>query len=593
MMTFSRTTLRLWICLIVGLSPAAARAQQQVAAGFVPNRTAVGTSVQYQVQIRGAESQGGTAPTFSLPGLKFRYMGPNSSVQMKAENGRFTRESILTFIYDVEAAQAGSYTMPATRFDFDGKVYETVPVTLKVDGQEQFHFLEIRILKQSAYVGETLPVEFRLHVDAERRWEPEAMPEFSSEGFIKQKFPEARKESTRKDGREYDVLVFRTTITPTKAGKLSLGPVQIPFIAQVPRAQNNRRQRSLFDMFNDPMFAENQRIIARAEAIEVDVKPLPTQGRPPGFSGAVGQFTFQAEGTPKRVKVGDPVTMKLTVAGKGNFDRVETPVMTDSKGWRHYPPASHFKAEDEVNYKGEKTFDMAVIPEAVQTAMPQFEFVFFDPEKAQYVTLKSSPEPLTVEGAPAAPAPAAVPASPFAAPKDQVPEAPKAVTDILGLRYDFGLVVSSFDPLYRREPFWLAQLIPLGGLLLLLAIKFGRTEGSAKETNTLRREKTALLAKIRRGASEDAEWWGAAMRILQIQTALATGRVPESVDAAAVRSWQRADVDTAEVVEEIFNARAELLYAGGGTGPGSGVPAATRQRVLAVLEKFEKSHAKS
>ena len=41
---------------------------------------------------------------------------------------------------------------------------------------------------------------------------------------------------------------------------------------------------------------------------------------------------------------------------------------------------------------------MAVIPEVKKTAMPVFEFSYFDPEQAKYVTLKSEPAPLTVQG---------------------------------------------------------------------------------------------------------------------------------------------------------------------------------------------------
>ena len=53
------------------------------------------------------------------------------------------------------------------------------------------------------------------------------------------------------------------------------------------------------------------------------MKPLPVErSRPPDFSGAVGQFKFTAEGNPNRVKIGDPVTMKMKVTGSGNFDRM-------------------------------------------------------------------------------------------------------------------------------------------------------------------------------------------------------------------------------------------------------------------------------
>jgi hypothetical protein len=47
-----------------------------------------------------------------------------------------------------------------------------------------------------------------------------------------------------------------------------------------------------------------------------------------------------------------------------------------------------------------------------------------------------------------------------------------------------------------------------------------------------------------------------------------------------------------KTIEEIFNSRAELHYAGGGGSSGE-VSAAERERVLGVLKQLEKDHAKS
>ena len=124
--------------------------------------------------------------------------------------------------------------------------------------------------RKTAYVGETVPVEIRLGIDSRVRWQPEAMPVIPGEGFTKQKLPEPRQERGNKDGREVDVLVFRTAITPSKAGKIELGPIEIPYVAQVPRAQRNRPRGFLDDVFGDPFFSVNQRFKARAEAVELE-----------------------------------------------------------------------------------------------------------------------------------------------------------------------------------------------------------------------------------------------------------------------------------------------------------------------------------
>ena len=76
--------------------------------------------------------------------------------------------------------------------------------------------------------------------------------------------------------------------------------------------------------------------------------------------------------------------------------------------------------------------------------------------------------------------------------------------------------------------------------------------------------------------------------MIQWETALATDRTAGSIDAAFARASRQLDAETAEGVERIFSARAELLYAGM-SGGGGRLSADERRGVLATLEKFERS----
>ena len=96
--------------------------------------------------------------------------------------------------------------------------------------------------------------------------------------------------------------------------------------------------------------------------------------------------------------------MKMKITGRGNFDGVTAPVLTDPAGWRTYPASTKFDPDDPVNVTGTKTFEMAVIPETKKVTMPVFQFSYFDPGTEKYVTSTSQASPLTVEGeAPPAP----------------------------------------------------------------------------------------------------------------------------------------------------------------------------------------------
>ncbi|MEA3212990.1 MAG: hypothetical protein QOE70_6047 [Chthoniobacter sp.] len=590
-----------WLLLFCG---AAVAAEISVGASLTSTATGVGEPVEYQIKVNGGRGLG-EAPEVRADGLEIGYLGPSSSTSMRFDNGKFVTESSVVYRYQVAGSRAGEFTIPAVKVAVDGKAFRTNPVALKVessgaqkrDGEQQMGFMEVELSKKTAYVGEMLPMEVRLAIDARGRGQPEVMPTINGEGFTKQKFPEPRPQRMRVDNREMDVFVFRTAISPGKAGKIPVGPVEISYIAQVPRAQRNR-PRSVFDMFDDnvfgdPFFAVNQRFKGRADAVELEVKPLPAVGRPQNFSGAVGQFTFSAEGSPQRVKIGDPLTMKLTVSGRGNFDRIEAPVLSDPTGWRVYPPSTNFKAEDDIGVSGSKTFDLAVIPEASKTAMPQFEFSYFDPAAGKYVTLKSEAKPLVVEGTP--PKPVVPPVSPEPQPETR-PDAsavpPPEPADILGLRYDAGNGRATFEPLYARRGFLLAQLIPLAALAALLLSRFWRRDPDAGRASAWRKEKALLLGKLRADELPEQEFFETAARVVQLDTALASGRTPGSIDAAAACSSRQLDAEIVNGIDRIFTARAALLYAGGETAT-TRLSGEERREVLANLAKFEKGHARA
>ena len=293
----------------------------------------------------------------------------------------------------------------------------------------------------------------------------------------------------------------------------------------------------------------------------------------------MGNFQLAAEGSPKQVKIGDPVTVKLKITGRGNFDRVTAPVLNDSTGWRTYPPASTFQADDPVNFTGTKTFEMAVIPEAKKTAMPEFHFSYFDAIAEKYVTLKSEPSPLVVEGD-TLPVPKPVPTESESTPPElKKPAAEPRPDDILGLRYDPD-APRSFAPLYERREFWFVQ----GGIALvlfgLMAFKMrGEPNAVVQQRAALRQEKEAVWRRLRTANLGHVDFFDSAARLAQIHTALVTGRVVAGIDAATVRAAANLDESAAATIEDIFSARAELHYAGGGGGDGR-VSAAERERVL-------------
>jgi len=566
--------------------------------------TTLSEPVQFEVRIKGGQPSG-PPPRISAEGMEIRFVGNQKSFSMSLGG---PAESTVSLLYQVTGEQHGRFTIPGVEVEVEGRKYTTQPIALSIqqnaapaDGEAPPRaqgIAEFTVPKTTLFVGETVPVELKLYVDTRVHWQLAEMPEVTAEGLSVQKMPEPHKVEQpvkRSDGKEYDVVTFHTAITPDKAGKIALGPAELVYMAQIPRAR--RGGSSFFDLFDqgmmaDPFFSQTQKMKATAKPVELTVKPLPVSGRPVDFAGAVGNFELSAEGSPKRVKMGDPVTMKIKVSGQGNFDRVTAPVLKDSAGWRSYPASNTFQADDQIATRGTKTFEMAVIPEVKKTEMPAFQFSYFDPIAGKYMTRISQPEALLVEGELAASAPVSTAPSSAstATPAPEKKAAPP--TDILGLRYEAGEARHSFGPIYLRRQFLLAQGTPLVALLGFLGWRlWPRADGAARRLATLRRERAVLLEKLRGMEIGHAEFFDGAARVVQIDTALGTGGDGAGVDAPAALSLARVDEATAEVIDEIFKTRAEALYAGG-NGGGERVSGAERERVLTALTDFGRSHGK-
>jgi len=132
------------------------------------------------------------------------------------------------------------------------------------------------------------------------------------------------------------------------------------------------------------------------------VLPLPDEGRPADFSGAVGKFAISADLSQDKAGEGDPVTLRMRVTGEGDFDRVSSSMLHDADGWKTYTPTVNFKPEDEIGYRGEKLFEQPLISLQPGTReVPEVHFSWFDPATRRYEQAHTEPLSVAITPAPA------------------------------------------------------------------------------------------------------------------------------------------------------------------------------------------------
>jgi hypothetical protein len=571
--------------------------------------------VQLQIRVTGGRSA--DAPEkIAVDGLQIYRTGTSQHFEMN----NFNVTSSVIYDYAILPMKAGTFKIPPQTIRLGSNALHTPALTLNVtdspgrssssrsnreaqpENAKQLVFAELVVPKKVAFVGEMVPAEIRLGFDPHARPELIDGPEIAGQGFTAQKLQQSQHNLETINGKSYDVVTFKTAIAATRTGKFEIGPVKAKARVSVPRRQATPRSRSRspFDLFNlddpfsDPFFAdplgrlaERREVEMESEPATFEVKPLPPNA-PPNFSGGVGTFAMTTEAKPKRVQVGDPITVTSTVSGRGNFDRVNAPALEDDHGWHKYPSSSKFKQDDEVGISGAKTFETVISPNEEKQALPPLVFSYFDPVKENYVTLRSEAMPIIVEGG-AGPAPAVIASQPGPAATVAASAKPSPKPqDILYQLTERPKVAQSFTPLYARPLFWTAQFVPLLALLGLIgwkATQARRENREAQRIAALRHEAAELMQKLRRNDSSPQEYFSQASRAVRVKTALARNIDPNAVDAETAATAFDLDENERTQLRRLFERSDELRYSGAHNGAEIISPE-SRREVLDLLENL-------
>ena len=572
----------------------------KITAVLTSSEVVVGETVRLEIQIDNARASAITPREIEVPGLQIHYTGESTQMTMR----NLSVSSSITYSYTILPEKSGTYKIPPQTIRVGKDNLQTPQLTLRVadssratagrrgnrapsgsapagsgqNAEEKIAFAELLVPKKTAYVGEIIPVVLRIGFNSRTQLREMAVPQINGQGFTIQKLSEGEKNLETIDGQSYVVFTYKTAISAARPGDFQIGPVEEKANVLVARRSSGVRRRpfdpfSGEDPFSDPFFMpfgglmEQHEISIKSDPVPLEVKSLPS-GAPANFSGAIGSFSMTAEANPKRVQVGDPITIKAAIAGRGNFDRMNAPELSDERGWHKYPPSSNFKQDDDVGISGTKSFELVVSPNEKLTTIAPLVFSYFDPAKDRYITLQSEAMPITVEGnAQATPAAGAATGA-AVAPNLAGPQKPQ---DILHQINERGKIVHTFAPLYAWRGFWLAQLFPLALALGLLGWKVQSIRASnraALRAAQLQHEKDELLRKLRRKQLAPRDYFSDASRVVQLKTALKENNIePATVDAETAARVFGLDPEQSERMRRLFAKNDELRYSGvGGDG---------------------------
>lgn len=320
-------------------------------------------------------------------------------------------------------------------------------------------FLKLDVSKTSCYVGQPIVASYKLYTRLQSQSTITDAPSFDGFSVNDLDVNNANSSAIEKyNGRNYNVYTLRKVeLYPLRAGTFTLDPVKadndVTFVKQ--DYVNSMGADDIMDLMqnfgniNAPKDAVTEvHISLESTPVNIVVKPLPQQGKPSDFKGAVGNFSITSQLEKNKFSTDDGGALDLVISGSGNIQLINPPKINWPKGLDGFDATIKDGVDkNAVPMDGKKTFSYAFTASAAgHYIIPSVSFSYFDPATSSYHTIKTDSLQLTVtkgKGVPSASYASSVPATP---------------TGIRGLLNVYG-------------KYLIAAMVLLGGLLFWLGNK--------------------------------------------------------------------------------------------------------------------------
>ncbi|KAA3621980.1 MAG: protein BatD [Flavobacterium sp.] len=338
--------------------------------------------------------------------------GPNQAISNSYINGK--RSYSKTYSYYLTPLSRGTFTIGQATIQIDGETYKTSPVKVEVtaaverpkDGDnaeyiasENVH-LVANISNTNPYLNEAITIQYRLYVSNDvnltRGFREIDTPKYAD--FWSQTISN-RGNFTVYEGEyngrtDYRYIIVQTTVLyPQKTGKLSIEPLTLDVPIDVETNKRDLFGRRLMTRVNKTISAGNRTI---------DVKPLPAEGRPDNFNGAVGEFTFDVTTDKTSLDANEAMQLSVKVSGKGNLKLFDLPSVKLPSALEVYEPERNNNVNTQADgMRGSISDNYTIVPQFKgDYPIRPISFSYFDPKTETYKTLSSNEIVLNVINGP-------------------------------------------------------------------------------------------------------------------------------------------------------------------------------------------------
>jgi hypothetical protein len=348
---------------------------------------------------------------------------PSSSQSIQIINGQVTRTVSNTYTYYLRAVKEGDYNIAPATIIVKGQRITSNALSIKViagnaqppptatrpsqhqgvqdnsgavTGEDVF--IRASIDNKNPWQGQQVIVTYKIYTKVPvSQYSMDQIPSYNS--FWAQDLLDDNQKPVQYNevinGQQYVVAeIKKVALFPMTSGELTIDPLKVDIVAQI-QTMTRRNIDPFFDhFFNDPFFGQNFQNVQKtlySNTLKLNVKPLPFHNKPSDFSGAVGQFTFKSNIDRTSLKANEAVNLKFAITGKGNIKLLDNLKVNFPPDFEVYDPKINNNINKNSNgISGARTVEYLLIPRnAGDFTIKPVIFSYFDPDKADYVTLTS------------------------------------------------------------------------------------------------------------------------------------------------------------------------------------------------------------
>ena len=263
-------------------------------------------------------------------------------------------------------------------------------------------YLKGQANKTSCYVGEPIMVVYKAYSRLNANSQVVRRPSLSGFSVVEMVDSYDNRPEIERIGNKsfFTHLIRKAQLFPLQAGTFTLDAAEVEstiyFYRNLENGISDDLQRLLERSTVDqtPAFTRiEHKALLKSKPFSISVKPLPEDGQPENFSGAVGAYNIALRIIKPELQQGEPGKLQVMISGNGNFPLVTAPHIEWPKGVEVTEPS----VKEDLNkfiypLQGGKVFEYKFSSRDTGSySLPAVEFSYFDPKQKKYITRKSQP----------------------------------------------------------------------------------------------------------------------------------------------------------------------------------------------------------